>query len=143
MGDANWLTADLAGIQRLADFAVQRANDLRAISKSLTALGESDDNVFGDTGALDAYRTFLGAWTDELSINAGALDELNRKFSDAAVHYQQTDVHWSHNFQSVAPTVQPGGTQPGVTTAGQPGVSSGSGDLPPTELPPQPTPHTN
>ncbi|MBF6175537.1 hypothetical protein [Nocardia blacklockiae] len=96
-----WLSADLSGLQRLAAFAADRAADLRAISTALTNLGQSTDTVLGDGGALDAYRAFLAAWTDELTINAGALDELDSKFREVAAVYQQTDVRWSHNFQGV------------------------------------------
>lgn len=96
-------SADLPGIKGLADFAHDRAEDVRGVVKSLQGLPQANDNSLGDTGALDAYHSFFGAWTDELNIVAGGLDELSQKFTDSAEHYRSIEVHWSHNFQSIQP----------------------------------------
>lgn len=127
---ADGVTADLPGLQRLAAAARDRAADVRAIVTALRKLPAGDENSFG--GALAAYQGFLAAWTDELGINADALDELGDKFTQAAAAYQHTDLHWATSLQQAAapPTAaelaNPGSSstvQPGVTTP-QPGVTS-------------------
>lgn len=100
---SDMFSADLPGLRRLAGFAGDRAIDVRAIGKDLQGLPQASDDAFGDAGALDAYRAFFGAWTDELSINANSLDEIGQKLTDCANTYQDHDVHWSHKFQSIWP----------------------------------------
>ncbi|PPJ19172.1 hypothetical protein C5E44_08640 [Nocardia nova] len=94
-------------------------------------LPAGDENSF--SGAASAYKALLAAWTDELGINATALDELGDKFTEVAKTYQQTDLHWSISMQqAVAPPTaaelaNPGsssGAQPGVTRPTQPGVTT-------------------
>lgn len=98
---SDMFSADLPGLRRLAGFAGDRANDVRTTVKNLQGLPQASDDVLGDAGAADAYRAFFGAWTDELSINAGGLDEIGGKLTESANVYQEHDVHWSHKFQSI------------------------------------------
>jgi hypothetical protein len=88
-------------MQRLAAICGQRANDLRSVRRALCGLPVATDATLGD--ALGAYRTFFDAWCDELVVEASALDELSRKFTDTANHYQAQDAHWSHRFQPMVP----------------------------------------
>lgn len=94
-------SADKAGIEGLAQFSHDRADDVRGCLDGLRGLPEANEDLLGDTGALDAYLNFFGAWTDELSIVAGGLDETGSKFRQTADAYHTTDVHWGHTFQPV------------------------------------------
>lgn len=77
----------------------------------------------------------MEAWTDELGINATALDQLGDKFTQAATAYQQTDLRWSTSLEqadappTTAELADPNSVsrpaQPGVTTPSQPGVTTG------------------
>ncbi|MGH3706675.1 MAG: WXG100 family type VII secretion target [Pseudonocardiaceae bacterium] len=95
-------TADLPGIEGLAGFARDRAEDVRDIVQNLQRLPQANDDSLGDE-ALDAYHSFFGAWMDELNIIANSLDEIRQKFQDTADHYRANEVHWSHNFPSIEP----------------------------------------
>jgi hypothetical protein len=101
MGDG--YTADQNGIQGLGGFTHDRAADVRAIVTNLQKLPGATEDTLGDGGALGAFTKFSGAWIDELNIIASGLDELGQKFTDTAAHYNATEVHWSHNFQGMAP----------------------------------------
>jgi hypothetical protein len=96
-------TADLPGIEGLAGFARDRAEDVRGVVKSLQGLPQAYDDSLGDE-ARNAYNSFFGAWMDELNIIANSLDEIRQKFQDTADHYRANEVRWSHNFQAIEPT---------------------------------------
>lgn len=95
-------SADQDGIKGLAGFSADRAADVRSAVANLNKLPAPSDDILGDAGATGADRDFFAAWVDELSIVAGGLDEIGKKFQDTADNYHATDVHWSHNFQNVA-----------------------------------------
>ncbi|MFI5501439.1 hypothetical protein ACIA5E_20450 [Nocardia asteroides] len=91
-------TADLAGIQALSSFVYDRAADLRAIGKGVMTLPCVSEDVLGAADTVTAYTAFHSAWTKELGIHAGALDEVGAKFATAASTYSQQDVTWSGDF---------------------------------------------
>lgn len=113
---ADGVTADLPGLRQLAAAAHDRATDVRAIVTGLHKLPVGDENSFA--GALAAYQALLGAWTDELGISAGALDELGEKLTQAAATYRRTDLHWSISPQQPA-------MPPTADRSVDPGSSSG------------------
>lgn len=117
---ADGVTADVPGLQQLAAAVHDRAADVRGIVAGLRKLPVGDENSFG--AAVGAYQAFLDAWTDELGIDADALDALGEKFTQAAAVYQQSDLHWSTSLQQAAAPPTPGElagpsrSQPGVTS---------------------------
>ncbi|MEV6214248.1 hypothetical protein [Nocardia sp. NPDC051833] len=100
MTNYDGFTADLAGIQALSRFLYDRAADLRVIGKGIQTLPCASEDALGSADALTAYTAFHSAWTKELGIHAGALDEVGAKFDTAASTYSQKDVTWSSDFTS-------------------------------------------
>ena len=95
-------SADQKGIAGLAGFSRDRAGEVRTAVANLRKLPQRTDDILGDAGATGADQGFLAAWVDELNIVASGLDEIGQKFHDSADQYQAIEVHWSHDFQSVA-----------------------------------------
>lgn len=103
MPTSDGFSTDLAGIKVLGGFSSDRAKEVRDVSGTLATESCASEDQFATAETLASYNNFLSAWIDELSIIAGGLDELHEKFVKSAGNYDNSDVHWSHKFQNVAP----------------------------------------
>jgi hypothetical protein len=100
---ADGFAANEQGLRGLVAFSRDRAEELRGVVGGLHRLPTPNRDACGDAGALEAYQNFFGAWTDELGITVGGLDEVGQKFTDTANTYMTIDVYWLHDFQAIDP----------------------------------------
>lgn len=94
-------TADVQGIKDLAAVVHDCADQVRDVVKGLRGLPVANEDSLGDGGALNAYTSFFGAWTDELTIIAASLDEFCQKLKDTAENYHANEWNLSVHFQSI------------------------------------------
>jgi len=64
---------------------------LAAVSRSLLELPCGSAHVFGEIAAAEAYANFVARWTDELSTQIGAMEELAGEVRACAANYDHLD----------------------------------------------------
>ncbi|MCX4751353.1 type VII secretion target [Kitasatospora sp. NBC_01287] len=91
-------TVDYATLTAAANTLEQAAGDLATTSGKLAHPPAFTADTFGDYGAADAARGFVGAWQDEVQVDHDAIAQLADKVRQSAANYQAGDAAAATGF---------------------------------------------
>lgn len=97
---------DPTDLRRVAASAENHARDLSRVRTSLYCISGVGTETFASASVASAYRNFLEAWTDELSINSDALTELGRNVQRSATEFEEKDNRAGANLRGTSHSVR-------------------------------------
>ncbi|RZS30560.1 hypothetical protein EV193_11681 [Herbihabitans rhizosphaerae] len=90
---------DKKGLDGLADDVHEDAGRVRGYVKTMRGMQCPSQELLGEYGDVaGAYGKFLEAWTSELTVTAGAMDEVEVGFRKSAGTYKAIDTHHADNY---------------------------------------------
>jgi hypothetical protein len=84
-------TVDYQAVSGAATTLDQAAGDLATVSGGLARPPAFTEDVFGEYGAQDAAKAFVGAWQDELRVDHDAVAQSAANIRQCLANYQQND----------------------------------------------------